>query len=144
MRRDTRRHTYGDTLGAVYQNVGEAAGKNRGLEQSVVEVRIKIDGVLVQVAEHFARYLGKTRFGVPLRRGGMSVNGAEVTLSVHQRTTYREVLRQSDQRVVNGGVAVRMIFTQNLADDPGALFVGVVICVAEVVHREQDPAVNGL
>src|SRR5690606_35898339 len=56
----------------------------------------------------------------------------------------REVLRQPDDGVVDGCVAVRVVFTDDVADDASGLLVWLVVVVAELTHRVQDAAMHGL
>ena len=53
---------------------------------------------------------GETSFRVAVGRGRIAVYAAEVALAVDQRIAHRKILRHSDQRLVSGGVAVRVIF----------------------------------
>ena len=50
--RDVRGHAHGDAAGAVHQQVREAAGHHGGLHQGLVEVRIEVDGLLLDVPHH--------------------------------------------------------------------------------------------
>jgi flagellar biosynthesis/type III secretory pathway ATPase len=43
-----------------------------------------------------------------------------------------------------GGVAVRVVFADHVADDARRLLVGLVPVVRKLVHREEHAAVNGL
>lgn len=129
VRGDTRSHTYRYTFAAVYKKVRETGGKNHRLHQRVVEVRIKVHGVFIYVAEHFAGYFTESCFGVSLSRGGVAVYGTEVALSVYERNVYREPLRKSYQRVVYRAVAVGVIFTHNFTDDTGAFLGRLVVSV---------------
>ena len=57
------------------------------------------------------------------RGGGVAVDGAEVALPVHERLAHREVLRHTDDRVVDRRVAVRVVLAHDVADDAGGLLV---------------------
>ena len=46
--------------------------------------------------------------------------------------------------VVDGDVAVGMVITDDLADDLGALGVGMALAQAKLAHGEEDAAVAGL
>ena len=56
----------------------------------------------------------------------------------------RKRLRHAHDRVVHGGVAVRVVFADDVADDARGLLVGLVPVVAELAHRVQDAAMHGL
>ena len=51
-----------------------------------------------------------------LRRRIITVDIAEIPLPLDQRITLREVLRQTHHRFVHRDVAMRMIFTDDVAD----------------------------
>ena len=51
MRGDVGSHTYGYTLGSVYEKVGDPAGKNLGLALGLIEVRHEINCILVQIVK---------------------------------------------------------------------------------------------
>ena len=82
-------------------------------------------------------------FGVAHRGGIVAVNRTEISLPVNERVTQRKFLRHTDNRVVSRRVAVRVIFTDRVADDAGALFIRFVVRVAEFVHRPEDAPVDG-
>src|SRR5437588_413129 len=81
-----------------------------------VVVRVEADCLLLDVGEDFRSDLRHTRFGVAHRGGGVAVNRAEVALAVNERVAHREVLRHANDCVVNGGVAVRVILADHVAD----------------------------
>ncbi len=62
---------------------------------------------------------GHAGFGVAHGGGGVAVNGAEVALAIDQRVAHGEVLGHADHGVVDGLVAVGMVFAQHFADDTG-------------------------
>ena len=90
------------------------------------------------------RNLGHAGFGIAHGRGRIAVYGAEVALAIDQRQPQREVLRHAHQRVIDRLVTVRMILTDDVADDAGGFSVGLVPVVAVLVHREQDAAMHRL
>jgi hypothetical protein len=53
-------------------------------------------------------------------------------------------LGHPDDRIVDGHVAMGMVLTDNIADDPRRFLVGLVPVVVELVHRMKDAPVNGL
>src|SRR6185295_10963298 len=69
---------------------------------------------------------------------------AEIALTVDQQIAHRERLRHADHRVVHGAVAVRMVFTDDVADDAGRLLVGLVPVVRELPHGVEHTAMHGL
>ena len=75
--------------------------------------------------------------------GVIAVDRAEISLPVDQRIAHRKILRHADDRVVDRRVAVRMIFTDHVADDAGRFFIWLVERIAELEHRPKNAAVDG-
>ena len=55
-------------------------------------------------------------------------------MPVYERELFLEILRHHDERIIDGAVAVRMIFTHCIADDTRTLTVRPVIADAEFIH----------
>ena len=87
---------------------------------------------------------GEADLGVTHRRSVVAVDRAEVTLAVDQHVAQGEVLRHTDDGVVDRAVAVGVVLTDHVADDTGRLFIRTVPVVVEFVHGEQNAAVHGL
>ena len=118
--------------------------KNLRLHEPVVEVRREIDGVLVDVGQHLHRDARESRFGVAVRRGGIAIDAAEVSLAVDERIAQREVLHHSHERVVDRRVAVRVVFAEHVADDGRGFLVWAAGNESELVHRVEHAAVHRL
>ena len=102
------------------------AGQNGRLFQTVVIVRLEIDGILVDILQHFHGDLAHAGFRITVGGRGVAVHGAKVAVAVHQHVPHGKVLRQTDQRVVDRSVAVRMVTAQNGADGVRAFAVRLV------------------
>ncbi|MGY4313002.1 hypothetical protein ACVWW1_002305 [Bradyrhizobium sp. JR3.5] len=144
VRRDVGRHADGDAAGAIDQQVREPGRQNRRLLLRVVVVRLEIDGVHVDVGQNGKRRLRQPCLGISIGRRRIAVHRAEIALAVDQRHPQREVLRHADHRVVNRLVAMRMIFTDHVADDAGGLDVFLVRRVSLLMHRIEDAPVHRL
>ena len=144
MRRDVGRHTDGDAGGTIDQQVRIARRHDDGLHERFVKVWREIDRFLVDICEHLKIQLAHARLGVSHGGGAVTVDRAEVALAIHQRIARGKILRQAHQRAVNGGVAVRMILTQNVADDTRALTIRLIRRDAQLVHGIENAAVNRL
>ncbi len=144
VRRDLGRHADGDARGAVDEQVRVPRRQDRRLGLAPVVVRGEVDRVHVQVAKHLHREPGEAGLGVPHGRGGVVVDRAEVALTVDERVAHREVLGQADQRLVDRGVAVRVVVAHHLADDARALRVAARRTEAQLRHAVEDPAVDRL
>ena len=144
VRRDVGGHADGDAAGAVDQHVREPRRKHRGLLVLAVVVVLEVDGVLLDVLEQELRRGVHAHLGVAHRRGVVAVHRAEIALTVEQRQRHREVLRHAHQRVVDGGVAMRVVLAHDVPDRPRRLAVRLVAGVAGFVHRVENPAVHRL
>ena len=120
MRRNFRRHAYRDSVGAVDQQIRNARGKDVGLDFATVVVGVEVDGVFVDIFEQRRGNLRKLGFGVTVGRRRISVNRAEISLAENQRITHRPGLRQANQSVIHGEIAVWMVLAHDFADDAGA------------------------
>ena len=65
-------------------------------------------------------------------------------LAVYQGVAHGKVLGHAHQGVVHRRVAVGVIFTDNVTDYTGRLFVGLVVVVFQLAHGEENAAVHGL
>ena len=135
VRRDVGRHADGDAVGAVDQQVRESAPAGpsaplRSRRSSAGNRRCPCRCPPAAAADA----LGQPHLGVAHRRRVVAVDRAEIALAVDQRQAHGEVLRHADHGVVDRGVAVRVVFTHDVADDAGRLAVRLVRRVAGFVH----------
>ena len=142
--RDVGSHTDRDALTAVDQQVREAAGQHAGFLFGLIKVRVPVDGVLLNVGQHFHGHAAHAGLGVTVSSRGVAVHRTKVTLAVHQRVAQGEVLCQTDHGVVNGCVAVGVVRAQHGTHGVGRLAVGMAGVVAALMHGIQNTAVNGL
>jgi hypothetical protein len=144
VRRDVRRHADRDARAAVDEQVRHRRREHLGLLEAVVEVRLEIDGALVDVAQHLHRDARQPRLRVPVGRRRIAVDRAEVALAVDERIAQREVLDHAHERIVDRLVAVRVILAEHVADDGRGLLVGPAGHQPEVVHRVEHAPVDRL
>ena len=143
--RDVGRHADGDALGAVDEQVGEAARQHDRLLGRAVVVGHHVDGLFVDVRHQLEGERGQPALGVA--HGGRAVVGApapEAAVAVDQRVAERELLDHAGQRLVDGRVAVGVVGPHDLAHDLGALAVRPVGTLPVVEHGVEDPAVHRL
>ncbi len=88
--------------------------------------------------------LVEPRFGITHRGRGIAVDRAEIALPVDQRHAHGEILRHPHQRVIDRLVAVRVIFTDDVADGAGRLAVRLVPVEAVLVHRVENAPMHRL
>ena len=143
MRRAVGRHADRDTGTAVDEQVRNTGGQHFRFVFTVIVIRAKVDGFLVDVFKQRRGDLRKPRFGVPLCRRRVTVHGTEVPLAIHKRIAHVERLRHADQRIVNGRIAVRMVLAHHFASNFGALAGGAVRLQAKLVHAPQNAAMHG-
>ena len=144
VRRNIGGHAYGNTGRTVEQQVGHLGRKHGRFLQRIVIVGQEIDGFLIQIRQKLACQTRHAHFGVTHGGGGVAVQRAEVALPVHQRIAHGKILRHAHKRVVYRRVAVRVILTDNVADDAGRLLVRPVVAVGKLVLREHNAPVHGL
>ena len=140
---DVGGHTYGDTGGAVDQQVGNLGGHHGGLVERVVEVGGHIHRLLLQVFHHSLTHQRETGLGVTHGCCAVAVHRAEVTLAVHEHVAHVPLLGHTHQSAVDARVAVGVILTQHLTHDTGTLLVRPGVQVAELLHTEEDASVYG-
>ena len=144
VRRHVGRHADGDAGGAVDQEIRESRRKNDRLGFRAVVVRAKWHGALLDLGEHLVRDAREPAFRVAHRGGAVAVERAEVAGPIDERIPQRERLRHAHQRLVERGIAVRMVAPHHVADDLRAL---AVLCVGGQVllpHRVEDAALHRL
>ena len=111
VRRDIRRHADGDAVGTIHEQVRDAGRQDERFLQRAVIVRHEIDGILVDVAQHFHGDLRHTHFRITHRSRGVAVDRAEVPVPIDQRVARREILRHADSRLIDCDIAVRVVLT---------------------------------
>jgi hypothetical protein len=144
VRRDVRRHAHRDPATPVDQKIGHLRREHHRLHEPVVEIGREVDRLLVDVGQQFRRQRRQLRLRIAIGGRGIPVDGPEVPLPRDQRITKREVLDHADQRVVDGGVAMRVVLTEDVSDHGRALLERAVRGETRLVHREEDAAMDGL
>ena len=124
VRRNIRRHADADPHAAVDQQIREFRRQDFRLSRVFIERRNHIDGIFINIAQQFFRETLHAALRITVSRGRVAVDASEVALTVDQRHTHGKILRHADQRIVNRGIAVRMIFTDHFADHTRAFHMG--------------------
>ena len=109
--RNVGRHSHGDTLGSIDQQVRIPSRQNNRFFARCVVVGTHVDSVVTQLVHELLSDLRQLRFGVSFGRSSQAHDGSKVTLTINQRTPQREVLRHPNQRVVNRNGSVRVKVT---------------------------------
>ena len=144
MGRDIGCHTNGDTGTAVHQDIGEPAGQNRRLLQTVIVVGAEVDGFLVDVGEHHSGDLAHLGFGISVCCRRVAVHRTEVAVSVHQRVTHGEVLCQTHQGIIDRSITMGVVPSQYSTDCIRAFAVSLLRREAVFIHGIENPAMDRL
>ena len=144
VRWNVRRHADRDARRAVDEEVREPRREDRRLTPGFVVVRDEVDGVGVDVPEHLRRNSREAALRVPHGACRIAVDGAEVPLALDQRIPHRERLRETDERVVDRRVAVRVVVPHDIAHDARGLPGRPVRLKTRLVHCVEDAPVNRL
>ena len=116
MRWNIRRHTDGDTHGAIQKQLRKLSWKNGRFLVHAIEVRNEINGILFDIQKHFLGNRRKLRFRITIRSRSISVHGTEVSLPPNERVSQRKILRHTDHRIVHRRITMRMILSQHFTD----------------------------
>ncbi len=143
MGRDVGGHAHGDTGGTVDQQVGHAGRHDQRLMFGAVVVGAEIDRFLVQIGQQLVGQLGHADFGIAHGGRRIAVDGAEVALPVHQQIAHGKRLGHAHDGVVHRRVAVRVVFTDDVAHHAGGFLVRLVPVVAELVHGKKHAPMHG-
>ena len=144
VRRDVGRHAHRDARLSIDEQIRHARRQHRRLGLRLVVVGGEIDRSLFDVREQLVRDPRHAHFGVAHCRRRIAVHRTEIALAVDEHVAHRKRLRHAHHRVVHGGVAVRMVFADHVADDTSGLLVGLVVVVAELTHCIEHTAMHGL
>jgi len=144
VRRDVGRHADGDAAGAVCQQVREGRRQHDRLFQRAVVIGAEIGRVLGQAFEQGLGGGGQPGLGVAAGGRVVAVDVAEVPLPVDQRVADVEILREAGHRVIDRGVAVRVVIAHHVARDLGRLAEPAGGGEPEFAHRIEDPPVHRL
>ena len=138
------RHTHSNTGRTVHKHVRESGGQHLRFFQRFVEVRAHVHGIFFQVFQHERTHVVHLGFGITHSGSAVTVDRTEITLTEHQRVAQREVLRHTHQGFVHGRVAMRVVLTDHITHDTGALHRRLVGHHAQLVHTVHHTAVHRL
>ena len=123
---------------------GNPRRQHHRLGLRAVVVGPEVDGALLDLGQHLVGDARQAALGVAHRRGAVAVERAEVARAVDQRIAQRERLRHAHQRLVERGVAVRVVVAHHVADHLRALAVLGVGGQVLLPHRVEDAALHRL
>ena len=137
-------HADRDPRRTVGQQVRKGRGQHDRLAQRAVIVGAEIDRILGQAIHQRLGRRGQAGLGVSRSGRVVAVDVAKVPLPVHQRIAHGEILGQAGHRVIDRGVAMRVIVAHHVAGDLGRLSERPVGRQAQFAHRIEDAAVHRL
>ena len=138
-------HTDCYTFSSVYKEVWESCRENCRLFFSLIKVRHEINYVLIKVSkESFLAYLHKSGFCISHGSSAVTLDIAKVTMTVHKRQSFFEILTHYNKRLIDRAVTVRVIFTHGIADNTGTLSVWLIVSDAQLMHIIKDTSLNRL
>ena len=143
VRRAVGCHADRDSRGPIDKQVGKGCREHGWLDVLAVVIRFEVNGVLVQTISH--GHGGCCHSALCVTHGGRAVvQRSEVAMTIDQGESHGPRLRDPDERIVDGTVAMRVVLTHDLTDYTGTLDVRAVRSYAHLVHRVQDPPLHRL
>ena len=143
MSRNAGRHADRNTFRAVYEKVRHPHRKYKGFLLCLIKVRSEIDDIFIQIRQtDFLSELRKSRLGITHGSSPVTLDGSEITVSVHKDLPFFKLLCHDDQSLVDGAVAVGVIFTHRISHDTGTFPVGPVITYPQFVHIIESTSLN--
>ena len=117
VRRNVCCHTNSNTGCSVYQKIRIAGRKHRRLFLSLIEVWYKINGIFIDVCEHFHGNFTESCLCISHRSSTVTVDRTKVSMTINKRISCRPVLCHVDQCSVDGTVSMWMVFTHGITDN---------------------------
>ena len=145
MGRNAGSHADGNSFRTVYQKVGNPDRQDLRFLLCLIKIRYKIHHIFIQISEeHFLGQFFQTCFRVSHGSRAISLDGSEVSVSVHQSLSFFEILCHNDKRLIDGAVAVGMVFTHGISHDSGTFPVRAVITDPQLIHIVQGSSLYRL
>ena len=142
--RNIRRHTHGDTVTAVHEQVRNLCRHDGRFNERVVEVVHHVNRIFVEVVHNVLSHLGESAFRISHGGSRVAVHATEVTLSVNKRITHIPILCHSHESSVYRAVAVWVILSEHLTYYAGTFLVWFVTCVSDTHHTKENSSMHGL
>ena len=137
-------HTHSNTITSIHEQIWNLCRHHSRFPQCVIEVVYHINGIFFDVIHNMLTHLCQTTLGVSHGSWRVSVNRAEVSLSVNKFVAHIPLLAHSHQSTINRGITMWMVFTQNLTNDAGTFLVWLIAKVTNTSHSKKNAAVYRL
>ena len=121
MRRDIGSHTYCDTGSSVYQKIRVTGWQYNRFSLCLIKVWLEINGILVDVCQHFHGNLAQTCLGISHGCCTITIHGTKISMSVYQRISGRPFLCHIYKCAIDRTVTVWVIFTHCITDNTRTL-----------------------
>ncbi len=144
MRRNGAGHAHRNPFRTIRKQVREARGHDDWLLLGAVIGGPKIDGIRIHILHEENGRIRQLRFGVTHGGGVITINAAEVPLTIDQRIAHAERLRQAHHGIIHSRIAMRVIFTDHIPDHTGTFFIARGRVELELHHGIEQAAMDGL
>ena len=144
VRRHGGRHADGDALRAVGEQVRRGGGQHDRLLRVAGIIVAPIDGVLVDAFQQQLGEVGEAGLGVAIGGSVVAVDVAKVALTLDEGIARGEILRETDERLVDRLVAVRVERAHNVADNLRAFLERRAGVELQHVHAVEDAPMHRL
>ena len=145
MRRNFRCHTDRDAARAIQQYKREPRREHRRFLERPVVIRDEVHRAKIDFRKQQFGNLREAGFRVTHGGRAITVTASEVSVTIHKRIPEAERLRHADHGVVRRLIAVRMEFTEHIADHTGGLHIILISGEMELLrHIEEDSALHRL
>ena len=74
--------------------------------------------------------------GIAHGGGGITVHRTEIALTIYQHVAQGEGLGHAHNGVIHSGIAVGVVFTDDITYHTGGFFIGLVPVIIQFVHGE--------
>ena len=142
MSRHIRSHTNSNTSSSVTKQKRKFCWKNRRFHSSIVKVRNHIYRFFVDVRSHFLGNLRHLCFGITVSCRRVTGNSTKVTLRSYSCIPLSKILTKAHKGIVNRGITMRMIMTQNFTDNSSTFFWLATARKIKFIHSVHNSPVN--
>ena len=144
MRRDIGCHANGNTASTIDQQIGVFRRQNRWFQLGFIIIGDEINSVTVNITEQVFSNPGEARFRVAHCGWRVTIDRPEIALPVHQPDTHGKFLRHAHHAFINRAIAVGVIITHDITDNPGGFAVRLGPVITALHHRIENAAMNRL
>ena len=135
-------HTHGNTVSTIDQKIRNLRRHDTRFNERIIEVVGHVYGILLQVVHNVLTHLAESALRVTHGSRRVTVNRAEVTLSVDQRIAHIPVLSHANKGTIDRRVTMRVILTEHLTYYAGTLLIRFVTGIADTQHTVKNTTMN--